>query len=550
MKNSLIFFFVCFTFAFNLYSQEKTENQLNKGDSSINSINSENAENQDASLSVESEDSDLKKSDEFNEADFEYSEKVVVPEPKKPKSVDLQKIQEVQNKDPDKKDFEEKKLAINYGTPSEISSVIDEILENEDPRFSLELYDLFQNTGNNEIREKILEYFTKVKDPCLEDFAVTLLDDPYDSSNSLVEKTMNYVSEVECHEAAPALVKLLENGDEKYFNGALLALGKTGGPKEAVYLAEFIKNDELSVPQKQNLMRTLGKINASETFFQLVEIAQNEDENSFVRMYAAEAIGNMKKKEAVPILIKMYEDGDPNMRQYCIKGLANFPDSEDAKKTIIQAIRDSHYKVRIEAIKSAQKMNIKESVDFLTYRAKTDTEAAVKKECYPVIAQLNTDKGNKFLVEQLSDKRTSDAVKIQVIEALLKNGTLGEDKIAELAKDAASDDRKKNFRYSIGKLISKYSRPAFADVCLLYLQSKDAQTVSLGIDMYKNSRYEIARAALLKIAEDKKGNSSNRKRARDLLGLDEQETEAATEENKSTNQSVQNKANLDSSEAK
>ena len=226
----------------------------------------------------------------------------------------------------------------------------------------------------------------------------------------------------------------------------------------------------------------------------------------------------------------MYEDGDPNMRQYCIKGLTNFPNSEEAKKTIMQAIRDSHYKVRIEAIKSVQTMNLKDSIDFLTYRAKNDSEAAVKKECFPVIAQLNVREGNDFLIEQLVDKKTSDSVKLQVAEALLKNGTIGEDEIVSLAKEVVNDDRRKNLRTSLGKLITKYSRPAFSDVCVLYLQSKDAQTASLGIDMYKNSRYEIARAPLLKIAEDKKGNSSNRKRARDLLGLDEQESETQKNE--------------------
>lgn len=498
MKNLFVIFFAVFFISSNLISQESSEN--------------------------------FEKKSEYLPEKFEYSEEVVIPEPKKPLIADFQKIEEAQKKDPDNKDFEEKKLVIKYGTPSEISSAVDEILENEDPRFNTELYDLFHDSGSNEIREKIIEYFTKQKDSCLEDFAVTLLDDPYDFPNSLVEKTMNYVSEVECHAAAPALVKLLENGDEKYFNGALLALGKTGGPKEAVYLAEFIKNDDLSVPQKQSLMRTLGKINATETFSQLVEIAKNEDENSFVRMYAAEAIGNMKKEEAIPVLIKMYEDGDPNMRQYCIKGLTNFPNSEEAKKTIMQAIRDSHYKVRIEAIKSVQTMNLKDSIDFLTYRAKKDSEAAVKKECFPVIAQLNVREGNDFLIEQLVDKKTSDSVKLQVAEALLKNGTIGEDEIVSLAKEVVNDDRRKNLRTSLGKLITKYSRPAFSDVCVLYLQSKDAQTASLGIDMYKNSRYEIARAPLLKIAEDKKGNSSNRKRARDLLGLDEQESETQKNE--------------------
>lgn len=451
---------------------------------------------------------------------------VEIPAAKRPKSVDPAKIEEAASKDEDEESFNEKKMALKYGTPSEINGIVDKILEDEDPRFNEELYDLFQETNSNEIRAKILEYFGKQEDPCLEDYAVTVLDDPYDLPNAVVEKALNYASQVSCKAAAPALVKLLENGDENYFQGALTALGTTGGTKEALYLADYITRDDLTTPQKQALMRTLGKMNAVQTFDQLMEIAQNEDENAFVRMYAAEAIGNMKKEESIPVLVSLYEEGDPNMRQYCIKGLSNYPDSEKAKKVIIQGVRDGHYKVRIEAIKTVQKMNMTEAMEYLTYRAKNDTENAVKKECWPVIAELNTDDGNAFMIKQLTDKKTPDSVKSMVCEALMKNGNKGEDEIVQLAKDTLNDDKRKSLRYALGKLIAKYGRPAYAEVCSNYIQNKDAQTCSLGLDMYKNARYESARSFVLEIAEEKKAkNASNKRRARKLLGMAEEEPE-------------------------
>ena len=449
---------------------------------------------------------------------------VEIPEPKRPKPVDAEAIAKAEKRDIDKEEFNEKKLAIKYGTPSEINGVIDKIVEEEDPRFNDDLYDLFYQNNSNEIKGRLLEYFSKLKDPCLEDYAVEVLDDPYDLPNSVVEKALNYVNQVESKAAAPALVKLLESGEEQYFNGSLSALGACGGPKEALYLADYINRDDLETPQKQALMRTLGKMNAVQTFDKVVEIAQNEDENAFVRMYAAEAIGNMKKEEAIPVLLELFEHGDPNMRQYCIKGLSNFPESEKAQNAIIQGIRDSHYKVRIEAIKTVQKTKMTSAMDFLTYRAKNDNENAVKKECYPVIAELNTKEGNDFLLSQITEKKVPDSVKSQVAEALMKNGTFGETELVELAKEACNDDRRKPLRYALGKLIPKYARPAYAEVCALYVQSKDAQTVSLGLDMYKAAKYESAVGVIKELAEDPKPkNTGNKKRARKLLGLEEEE---------------------------
>ncbi|MDE5898668.1 MAG: HEAT repeat domain-containing protein [Treponemataceae bacterium] len=449
---------------------------------------------------------------------------VEIPAARRPNQPDKEKVAAARLRDADGSSFEETEGAIRYGTPSEINAVIDEITESGDPRYVDALYDLFQASDSNDIKCKVLDYFAHLKDGCLSDYAVTVLDDPYDEPNSVVEKAFSYVAAVECHEAAPALVKLLESGEETYFSGALSALGKTGGGAEAVYLSEYIRRDDLTAPQRQALMRTLGEMCAVDTWERLSEIAQDGNENVFVRMYAAEAIGKMKLEESVPILIKLYGEGDPNLRQYCVKGLSYFPGSAEAVNAVLQAIRDDHYKVRIEAVKAAGALKLTDAVDFLTYRAKKDPEAAVKKECYPVIAELNTAAGNEFLTGLLSDKKSSDTVKAQAAEALLQSGHAGEAEVAALAREALQDDRRMQLRHTLGKLLIKYGGPAYAEVCAGYVQSKDVTTVSQGLEMYRNSRYESAKPSVASVAEEKKA-SANRSKARKLLGMDEEDVE-------------------------
>ena len=274
-------------------------------------------------------------------------------------------------------------------------------------------------------------------------------------------------------------------------------------------------------------MRTLGQMNAEETWEQIVEIAQNEDENGFVRQYAAEAIGNMKKDESIPILINLYENSDPNMREYCIKGLMNYPDSEKACNTILQGIRDDHVKVRLQSIKACREMKLKDAVDFLIYRAKNDNEASVKKETYPAIAELNTKQGNEFLIERITDKKSADSAKTMAVEALLKYNeqNTGVEEIAALAKEVVQDDRRKPIRKSLGRILAKYPKKEFAEVCSLYIASKDAETCGFGIDMYKSGRYNEAVDALTELANSKTGNTANRNRAKKLLGIEDSESD-------------------------
>ncbi len=466
----------------------------------------------------------------FSEEQASISEKtdwlnivVDIPEPKRPRPAEGDKILEAERKDSDGSDRKAYAETLSYGTPSEINSTVDRILENDDPRFLDELYELFYRTGSSDIKVKLLDYFAKREDPCLEDYAVEILDDPYDTPNAIVEKCFSYVSAVKSGAAAPALVKLLEQGEEKYFNGSLSALGKTGGAAEAVYLAEYLERDDLSTAQRQALMRTLGQMNAVETFDLLVQVAQDEEENGFVRMYAAESIGNMKKDEAVPVLCALFEKSDPNMRQYCIKGLKNFPENSRAVNMILQGIRDDHYKVRLESIKASTELKIADSVDFIIYRSKNDVENAVKKECWTALSKIGGSAAEEHLLRQINEKKVSDGTKKAVCEALMAEGSTGEDEILRLAKEALKDDRRKDLRYALGKLFIKYARPSFAEISVLYLQSKDTTTVSQGLELYRNGRYEMARASVKAVAEDSKSKSANRNKAKKLLGIDDEE---------------------------
>lgn len=521
-----------------LNENEKNAEELEISEENLESDFVENKEleisEENIGLSENQEQSDSSYVPVFDYLSSDYKfEPVEIPEKKRPKKPDLQKVQEAESKDDSENSFSETEKIIKYGTSSEISDVINKIVENDDPRFTEILYDLFQVSKNVDIRSKILEYFTKQKDDCLADYALEILNDPYDYPNKTVENVFRYVSEIELKKACPCIVEILEAGNENYFNAAISVIGKIGGPDEAVYMASYLERDDLILAQRQSLMKTLGQMCAVETWEKLVEIVKDEDENSFVRMYAAEAIGKMKKEESVPILIEHFESSDPNMRQYCLKGLENFPDNPEAVNLVLQATRDEYYKVRIEAIKACKELNLKEALPYLIYRAEKDVEKSVQKECYPVIAFLNINEGNDFLIKRITEKKVSDTDKLLAASALIENGNIGEDEILLLAKEVLNDNRRKNLRNELGKLFIKYAKPSYSDICAAYLQSDDVTTVSQGLEMYKKGQFESAKGSVMKVAEESK-NSSNKKRARKILGLKDEDDSSEKKENSSS----------------
>lgn len=448
-----------------------------------------------------------------------------VPPAKRPRPIDQEKAAAAAEKDESPEDEENNRNTIRYGLPSEIAGLLDNLLKNDDPRFTEEIYDLFQVTKSSAIKEKVLKYFTKAEDPCLEDYAVDLLNDPYDETSAVVKATFQYVSAVKTTAAIPAVITLVESENENYFNDAIATLGDIGGPQEAMFLVEYLERDDLTDAQRQTLMRNCGKMHAVETWDKLVDILDNDDENSFVRMYAAESLGLMEVEKSVPVLVQHFDATDPNLRQYIVKGLSHFPDVIEAKATVIQAIRDEHWRVRQEAIRTVKENETKDAVPYLIYRAKNDAEKIIKEESYASIASLNTDEGNDFLVAQLQDKKVADGTKKKIVEVLLKEDHAGEKEIIELAKKVAVDDKRKDLRYAIAKEMVKNYKKSYDEVAELYLQSKDATTISLGLDMYKQKKSASLEAYVNTIANEKK-NSANKTRAQKLLGIEEEEKNA------------------------
>ncbi len=445
------------------------------------------------------------KEDKEEKPAYVYTKQKTLPQKIRPKKASEDEILAVEAKNEEHAGdeyIEECTDTFKFGLETEISTLLDELTKNEDLRLVDPIYDLFYETKSPSIRSKILSYFTKLKDPCLGDYAVAIINEPYEEKKEVVSECFTYVSEAKVYEAVPGLVDLVEKEDEDFFTGALAALGEIGGSDEAQFLATFIDRDDLSVSQRQSLMRVLGRIKALETWDKLSEIAQDEDENSFVRMYAAEAIGAMEKPESEEILVKLFEENDPMFRVYVIKGITHYSD-KTSDDLITQALRDSQWKVRMEAIDAVRERKMKDCVPYLVYRCKDKSEERVVKEkCYEVIAELNTEKGNEYLVSLITDKKTGDNVKAKVSSALLKYGNAGTEEIIALAKETLSSDIRKNLRYALGKEFAKYARPEFTSICSDYISHADVATQGTGLDIWAKGRYPSLKTAVEEIAKD------------------------------------------------
>lgn len=412
---------------------------------------------------------------------------------------------------------EKDKETILYGLDDDIIALLDEFTQNQTYFYLDEIFATFERTRSVALRDKIIYYFTVAEDNRLKDYALEVLEDPFDTSDSTVSLLFKYVSQLKIEEAAPLARALLENEYVEYFDAALTALSELGTGDDALFLAEYIDREDLTLVQRQSVMKALGRLKAVETWDALVSIVQDEEENSFIRMYAAEAIGAMEKEETVDVLAPIFETKDSLLRASVVKAMGYYPQNETAKAIIIEGIRDSHYKVRLEGIAAAKEHSMTDAAPYIFYRAKNDPETSVKYAAYDALVALNYEEGVEYLQTQLKNTNFSDAAKVEIAKAFIKyNNGSGINVVIEVARETLKDDKKKNLRYALGKLFASYENASFADICKEYLASADVATVGTGLDMYAKNKFPSVTAEVEKIAADEK-SGVNKNKAQKIL---------------------------------
>lgn len=446
---------------------------------------------------------------------FLYANESQVPEPK---GVLTSNSPEDKQESESRESEKEKEInTLNYGLDTEIIAMLDEFIKEKNFLYLDELDTILRRTRSVALREKIITYFTEAEDNRISDYALEILEDPFDTKNSTVSLLFKYASKLKITEAGPMARELLEDEYMEYFEGALTALSDVGTAEDAQFLAEYINREDLSVGQQQAVMKALGRLKAVETWDALVEIAQNEDKNTFVRMYAAEAIGAMEKQESIEVLASLFESNDPNFRASVIKGLSNFPTDETAQAVVIEGIKDSHYKVRLESINAVKEQKISAASSHIVFRAKNDPETSIKYACFETIGILGDGEGIEFLQKLVAEKYVPDATKVEASKALLAHGDSSSvESVLTLAKESLSDDKKKHLRYALGKVFASTENSAYADICKEYLASKDVATVGTGLDIYAKNKFSSVTPDVQAIAEEEKAGP-NRTKARKIL---------------------------------
>jgi HEAT repeat protein len=412
---------------------------------------------------------------------------------------------------------------IKFGLEGDVLELIKTLRSEKNAAYDESLYELYTASRNDNVRDALIGYFTDEKNPVLRDHALKVLGDPFSYKKTTVSAMLDYAMGLPLKDAAPSVRKMIEDENRDFLDKAVRTLGRIGSAEDAKYLVGYmsgeIEGDEKTrLIIRQNVMTAIGELKCLEVAPDLIEIARDEDENTVIRATAGVAAAKLLDSGAIPVLVDFFAHSDPILRSAAINGLSNF-DSSEARAILMEGIKDSHYKVRLDAIDAVTKSKMGESVDYLLFRAKTDPVEQVRVKAIESLAVFGGSAPNDWLVECFKDEKATDKVRVRIAASLLEqNPGLIMPDFEKVILASLKDDKKKDLRYALGKLVTEKNVSGAEPIAIAYLSHKDTLTKSIGLDMYEKFKFSAVTETVEGIAKDDKMGALQR-RAKKILGI-------------------------------
>ncbi len=327
---------------------------------------------------------------------------------------------------------EVRKQTLLYGIDSQVIELLKTLTQDRDGSLGSEAKQVLEQTPNPDLRQAAVEYLTAVKDWSATSFAEKMLSDRIQSgatgNGAVIISAIRYLTAAKDTQAVPEIEKLLQDENESVAYEAVAAIGKLGGGSQASALLADLKDPQFSSKLKPQIILSLGELKSKEAVPELTNILKNQDEDATMRRYACDALGKIGDPSSISAIKEAFSDKDTYLRAYAVAALANFKGSE-VDSLLTGALKDSFWRVRVNAAKSLGEKKVASAVPILEYKARYDPEAVVQRAALTALGEIGDAKAIDFLRTTFSNSLVNPALRTVAADELISkdlNGSLTE----------------------------------------------------------------------------------------------------------------------------
>jgi HEAT repeat protein len=410
---------------------------------------------------------------------------------------------------------------ISYGTDNEILELIKKLRAGNIDYLDDDLIALASKTKNQNIILGIFSFFNERSKEGLEKTALAILSGRDSESPQKINASLDYLGTVKDEDSLPEIIEIISSGDTTYHNAAIKALGKivyseVGGasPEITETLIDYYDKRDPGTDTRLAIVSAIGESGGEDAAPFLLKIINDNEQSTPLRMAALEAAGRLKDKSTLDSIIASASSADPNIRFAAIGALGSF-NGDEVDAAILEGFRDTFFKTRLAAIRSAKARRFKDAIPYLRYRAERDEAAAVREEAVSALGDMHDSESDAALLALLDDGKVADALRSRCAEMLIKNDA---DRYAEKVITKLDEAKAKNqtvLYKGLLKALSFAETPKVENLTARLFASKDVTEKFYALDLTANNRFTAFKDEVEKLTTDK--NMSLSRRAKTTL---------------------------------
>ncbi len=317
---------------------------------------------------------------------------------------------------------EERTQIIKYGIDSEVINLITDLKKEKNSDFDKDLADLLETSKNEKLKETIVAFFKEEKKDNAVDFVFDEIQNNYSLSNETIIKYINYISDFGNDEITDYLITLINHDYEPLANAAIEAVGDSGKSSYGKVLLELLTDPDTTDSKKIHIINALGKLKYRKAVEEISKFLEKDyTDNRSLKWKACTALGEIGDESSLPVLERIFSENDPYLRKYAIEALGYFPDKK-TEDIIIQGLRDSSWRVRVSAADSLGRMKSKKAVPILIYKAGKDPDVKnVRNHAIESLAEIGTHEALEYLRSLILDEKSPMQNRTTALSALIEN---------------------------------------------------------------------------------------------------------------------------------
>ncbi len=242
----------------------------------------------------------------------------------------------------------------------------------------------------------------------------------------MVAQFIAYIAPYQTPEISAYLATLIHHDDSTIANAAIDALGKSKNDTYGSVLLKLLDDPAVSDTQKIHAIEALGTLKYKKARTSISKYLEKDyTTNRSLKWKACIALGKIADEKSLPVLIKIFSENDPYLRNYAIQALRYFP-VQKTESILIQGLRDSSWRVRVSAADSLGTIKSSKAVPILIYKVKHDPDIRnVRNASLRALGSIGTKKALTFIRSFLLDSKSNPLNRSTAVLVLAKDDPEG-----------------------------------------------------------------------------------------------------------------------------